>query len=583
MEKMDTVSRSELREKYARPEEPHDDGGCFNLPGALKGFSGLAFSGLLHALMLFLATCLVLGGTGAMRELAEDVWETVFVNPVISEPEVEPLEIIEKPKLPAPGIPKTFERRADALQEEKEMLERRISNAEKAGPAGAGPSGLFYGLGSGSAGMPGGGGRGSGSGRIMLHPLAVFSPDHALSGAVSEAAEDSGEGNDENDGAEGNVTEKSIYAALKWLRNHQDENGAWDTNGFQKNCKGGKCSHEYCTPPAESFDAGVTGLALLAFLENGHTHQRGGFGKTVRRGLEYLLSVQDAQGRFGNTSGESWTYNHAIATQAACRAYAMTRDSRLRAPAQKAAAYIINAQNPGYGWKYLPRDGKNDSSTTGWMVLALLAAREAKIAVPNTSFAGAITWFDRVTRVSDGRTGYMRPSNESHYCCCCSCKSCCRKWCSCREHRSHCCSMHGRCGWCFTYMPAMTGIAITCKRLCGLQQVDKKIAQGTKIIMWNLPDYNKPKLNKVNFYYWYFGTRAMNLAGGENAKKWNEAAKKALLENQCGDGKCSAGSWDPIGKWCVVGGRVYATAIAAMTLREVCDGGGNPPENDKVP
>ena len=26
------------------------------------------------------------------------------------------------------------------------------------------------------------------------------------------------------------------------------------------------------------------------------------------------------------------------------------------------------------------------------------------------------------------------------------------------------------------------------------------------------------------------------------------------------------GSWDPIGEWCVAGGRVYATAINALTL-----------------
>jgi hypothetical protein len=106
-----------------------------------------------------------------------------------------------------------------------------------------------------------------------------------------------------------------------------------------------------------------------------------------------------------------------------------------------------------------------------------------------------------------------------------------------------------------------------------VKENDTKIVQGVTLLKKDIPDYNRPKNDRVNFYYWYFGTRAMNLAGGEkDAKKWNGAVRKALTEKQCSGEKCDAGSWDPIGEWGIVGGRVYATAIAAMTLREVLEG-----------
>ena len=43
-------------------------------------------------------------------------------------------------------------------------------------------------------------------------------------------------------------------------------------------------------------DSAMTGLALLAFLASGQTHRDGPHTDQVRRGLEYLLSVQAADG-----------------------------------------------------------------------------------------------------------------------------------------------------------------------------------------------------------------------------------------------------------------------------------------------
>lgn len=343
----------------------------------------------------------------------------------------------------------------------------------------------------------------------------------------------------------GPKTESAVLAALRWLHFHQDKpEGRWDADDYQKNCENrtGPCSHVYTTPPAGNFDIGVSALALLAYLGHGQTHRIGKFKKTVRRGLRFLLRQQDrATGRFGPAGDESWIYNHALATMAMCEAFAITRDNSLKESAQSSVNYILRSQNPGYGWKYQPRDGRSDTSVTGWMILALKAARMAKLVVPQKAFEGAITWFDRVTRVSDGKVGYMRPGDNGA-------------------------KLHGRPPDTFRNVPTMTAVSVLCRIFCGRKRSDKKVKQGVEILMKNLPDYNRPKNDRVNFYYWYYGTYAMFQVGGPNWKKWNDAMKKALLETQRTGRICQDGSWDPVGEWCIVGGRVYATAINALTL-----------------
>ncbi|MHC4661196.1 MAG: prenyltransferase/squalene oxidase repeat-containing protein [Planctomycetota bacterium] len=340
----------------------------------------------------------------------------------------------------------------------------------------------------------------------------------------------------------------AVTGALNWLNRHQDaDTGKWDVDNYGKHCKDPNfpCTDVVKSPASGNsadFDIGVTGLATLAFLGYGQTHRYGRYKKTVRRALQFLVKQQDAKtGRIGKAGGESAIYNHAIATMALCEAYAVTRDSMLRAPAQKAVDYILRAQNPGFGWKYGTRDGKNDSSVTGWMMLALKSAKMGKLSVPQSAFDGAVAWFDRVTRVSDGKVGYMRPGDKGAV-------------------------LSGRDPKAFKRMPTMTAVAVLSRVFAGQKTTNSKIKQGSKIISDNPPNYNKPNNDKVNFYYWYYGTYAMFQVGGKKWQKWQNAMKPAVLKPQRHDTSCMDGSWDPNGEWCLVGGRVYATAINAMTL-----------------
>jgi hypothetical protein len=84
----------------------------------------------------------------------------------------------------------------------------------------------------------------------------------------------------------------------------------------------------------------------------------------------------------------------------------------------------------------------------------------------------------------------------------------------------------------------------------------------------DLPEW---KTNTIDFYYWYYASLALFQYDGPEGpmwKKWNEPMKTALVPNQhTGKDGCRNGSWNSeTDRWGCEGGRVYATAINALTL-----------------
>jgi len=54
--------------------------------------------------------------------------------------------------------------------------------------------------------------------------------------------------------------------------------------------------------------------------------------------------------------------------------------------------------------------------------------------------------------------------------------------------------------------------------------------------------------------------------GGASWEGWRAALDRVLIGSQRRDGD-SKGSWDPVGPWGFSGGRVYATAMALLSLQ----------------
>jgi len=331
-------------------------------------------------------------------------------------------------------------------------------------------------------------------------------------------------------------TESAVTAALRWLKFHQSPDGRWDGDGWKQNCPKGLCSGPGTNDGDARYDVGLSSLALLAFLGNGHTHRFGTFKRTVNRGLQWLKRQQAADGSVGYDQGHGESiYNHSIATMALCEAYAVSRDFTLKRYAEKAIEFCIAAQNPGLGWKYGIRSGRNDTSVTGWMVLAMKAGKTAGIKVPDEAFEGARAWFDRATD-SRGNVGYETPGGGSAFL--------------------------GPNDGKFDPTACMTGVSVICRIFTGERRSEDAIRKGAKILMDNQPTWEQ---RKMNFYYWYYGTYAMFQVGGSKWKEWNDSMQQALLPNQR-KGGCEDGSWDPVSEWSLAGGRVYSTAINALTL-----------------
>jgi hypothetical protein len=148
----------------------------------------------------------------------------------------------------------------------------------------------------------------------------------------------------------------------------------------------------------------VTGLGVLAFIENGHTSDGGKYAPTVRRAIEFLLRQTPGDRYFGRVDG-SRMYGHAVVTLALCRAYGVEPDeqtrTRLRATVKDAVAILIAAQNikkspeDDGGWGEQRDSTDSEFTVTAWARDALLAASEIGVDVPKDSASRADAYLQR--------------------------------------------------------------------------------------------------------------------------------------------------------------------------------------------
>lgn len=121
-------------------------------------------------------------------------------------------------------------------------------------------------------------------------------------------------------------------------------------------------------------------MAILAFLARGDDPEFGPYRLYVKRAMNFLLKQQNQETGYIGSS----MYNHGFATLALAEAYGLTNDLRLGPALEKASKLIVSSQksNPKGGWRYSPDSQDADSTISGAQLVALFAARNAGIKVP---------------------------------------------------------------------------------------------------------------------------------------------------------------------------------------------------------
>jgi len=352
------------------------------------------------------------------------------------------------------------------------------------------------------------------------------------------------------------ITERAVEDALKWLAAHQSPGGQWEAATFHRWCNGKPAAGGPDGAGKAHYDVGVTGLALCAFLGAGYTNRgQHPFAKVVSKGLRYLKNVQDAEGCFGARATQHYIYNHATASLAMVEAYGMTGSPLFRGSAQKALDFIALARNPYFAWRYGVRPGDNDSSVSGWMMMALKSAKlviedavrrgkPVPLVIDEEAFDGILAWVDKMTDPDTGRVGYIQRGG-----------------------------MPARPQEMLDRFPgdrseSMTGVGVLARVFAGQNPKASEVIRKGAALCAALPPTWNPDDGSIDMYYWYYATLAMFQVGGKPWATWNARLKTDIVDHQRQDTTYCLykGSWDPIGPWGPDGGRVYSTALMAMCL-----------------
>src|SRR5262245_45244093 len=269
-------------------------------------------------------------------------------------------------------------------------------------------------------------------------------------------------------------TRKATARALEWLAAKQNEDGSWSESRYPHN-------------------TAITAFALLAFMSQGHIPKQGLYGPEVARGARYLISSARDDGYIVGSRGGNM-YAHAMATLALAELWGMTGDDEVKTVVKKATELIVKCQSNEGGWRYEPVPYGSDISVTIMQVMALRAAKNSGLHVPDETLKKAIAYIERCYDPSSGGFRYQPNSRGP-------------------------------------------GFARTAAGACVLQltgQYDaKQIPKALEFLEKNFD-------SREHFWYGhYYAAHAMHTAGGQEWADWYAKLVKTMLPMQADDGSFS--------------------------------------------
>ena len=281
--------------------------------------------------------------------------------------------------------------------------------------------------------------------------------------------------------------DRAYTKAMQYLVKSQQEDGSWPNQFGQE--------------PA------VVGLCVLSLLAHGEDPNSGPYRTTIRRGIDFILGNQNKDTGYIGTS----MYNHGFATLALAECYGNVQDTRLGPALQKAVDLILTTQshNPLGAWRYSPESPDADTTVSGAEMVALFAARNAGIGVPQDAINKALRFFINC-QGGDGGIGYVGPDGPDS---------------------------------------ARTAIAVL---VFGLAKQQKSAAFRSALSYLKNSSQDE---ESYYHYYLYYAAQAFFRAGPKEFDAWNAANMKSLTSTQADDG-----SWS--GQF----GQTFSTAASLLSL-----------------
>ena len=209
-------------------------------------------------------------------------------------------------------------------------------------------------------------------------------------------------------------------------------------------------------------------------------------------------------------------YGHGFATLFMAEVYGMSPREDLRDKLSRAVKLIVNAQNEDGGWRYQPQRRDADISVTICQIMALRAARNSGLFVPNETIDRCIDYVKR-SQNADGGFMYTLEGGPSEF--------------------------------------PRSAAGIVALYSAGVYEGDE-IDKGLAYLMAYLPDDRLSVPESYFFYGHYYAVQAMWHAGGDHWARWYPAIRDKLIARQSDDG-----SW--INSICPE----YGTAMAAIILQ----------------
>jgi hypothetical protein len=291
----------------------------------------------------------------------------------------------------------------------------------------------------------------------------------------------------------------AVEKGLKFLATRQLEDGSFSTTGYGRN-------------------AAVVALAGMAWLSGGSTPGRGPYGEELTRVTDFLLEHCQESGFISVEGAMSHgpMYEHGFATLFLAEVHGMSPRDDLREKLSAAVDLIVRTQNDEGGWRYQPRKADADLSVTICQVMALRAARNAGLRVPNETIDRCVEYVKRCQN-ADGGFRYMLQTGESAF--------------------------------------PRSAAGVVALYSAGIYE-GREIERGLAYLEQSLPRGQAVGTDGHFFYGHYYAVQAMWQAGGERWQQWYPAIRDALVSRQQPDG-----AWaDPISS-------EYGTAMATIILQ----------------